>query len=191
MGDEIVVRGACDTDMAAVASIVNHFIETTAINFRTSPLTAGEWRADWERTRERYPWLVACDGGETAGIAYAGPWKARDAYGWSAESTIYVAPGYHRRGIGRRLYQRLLAILDAQGYHSTIGGIALPNPASVALHEACGFEAVGRFVSVGYKLGRWWDVGYWQRFAAGPQHPPGPILPVAAVTDAGRGGGAE
>jgi phosphinothricin acetyltransferase len=168
--------------MPAFAAIVNYFIETTAVNFRTQPQSAEEWRDDWKSLSDRYPWVVAADGTGVMGIAYAGPWKARNAYDWSAESTVYVANGQHRRGIGRLLYDRLLPTLDAQGYRTTIGVIAQPNEASVALHESCGFRHAGTLKAVGFKYGQWRDVGFWQRLAPGhPGRPPGVILPVAAV----------
>jgi phosphinothricin acetyltransferase len=178
----IEVRLAQESDMPTFAVIVNYFIETTTVNFRTRPQSPGEWRDDWKLFSERYPWLVAQDCGEIVGLAYAGPWKAREAYGWSAESTVYVANGQHRRGIGRLLYDRLLTTLDAQGYRSTMGVIALPNQASVALHEASGFRHAGTLAAVGFKHGRWCDVGFWQRLSPGAaDRPAGPILPVRDV----------
>ncbi len=181
MSAGIQVREARPPDMAGIAIIVNHFIESSTVNFRTRPQTAGEWHDDWKMLGDRYPWLVAVDGDDVAGVAYAGPWKTRDAYDWCAESTVYVAAGRHRRGIGKLLYDRLLGILDAQGYRTTVGVISLPNPSSAALHEACGFRHTGTLEAVGYKHGRWCDVGFWQRVAEGSGAPPNEILPVAAV----------
>jgi len=181
MTTAIEVRWAQEPDMPVFAAIVNYFIESSAFNFRTRPQSVDEWRDDWKQLSDRYPWLVAQEGSEIVGLAYAGPWKARSAYDWAAESTVYAASGQHRRGIGRLLYNRLLPILDAQGYRSTIGVIAQPNPASVALHEACGFRHAGTLASVGFKHGQWRDIGFWQRLSAGPETPPGEILPVAAV----------
>jgi L-amino acid N-acyltransferase YncA len=109
------------------------------------------------------PWLIAAEGGRTVGYAYASPWKARAAYRFSAETTVYVAEGITRRGIGSQLYEKLLSILVERGIHSAIGGIALQNDASVALHEKFGFVKVAHFQQVGFKFGRWVDVGYWQR----------------------------
>lgn len=175
------VREAGPDDMAGFATVVNHFIETSTVNFRTVPQTAGDWLDDWKNLHENYPWLVAVDGDELVGLAYAGPWKARNAYDWCAESTVYVANGHHRRGIGKLLYDRLLSILDAQGYRTTVGVIGLPNDPSAALHEACGFRHAGTLTRVGYKHGRWCDVGFWQRVAPGGDSDPGEIHPVAAV----------
>jgi phosphinothricin acetyltransferase len=191
MNASIEVRPARDSDMPAFAAIVNYFIEITTAKVRTEPQRPDEWRDDWKLLGERYPWLVAEDGdgkngdgkNGIVGLAYAGPWKPRAAYGWSAECTVYVADGQHRRGIGRLLYGRLLAILDAQGYRSAIGVIAQPNQASVALHEACGFRPAGMLAAAGYKHGRWVDVGFWQRMSATADagEPPAVIRPVSAV----------
>lgn len=169
---ECTVRPAREADFAGVCTLVNHYIEHTVINFRTEPQTRAEWVAEWTATRTSHPWLVALSDGAVVGIAYAGPWKARQAYAWCAEVTVYVAHDAQRRGIGRALYRRLLAELDAQGYRSALGAIALPNEPSVALHEACGFRHVGTLRAVGYKHGRWVDVGFWQRLGPGGEEPP-------------------
>ena len=110
----------------------------------------------------RLPWLVADDRGQVTGYAYAGKWKGRCAYRFSVESGIYLDPACTGRGIGAALYRALLARLAPLGVRVVIAGISLPNPASVALHERLGFEPAGRFREVGFKFGRWIDVGYWQ-----------------------------
>jgi guanine deaminase len=159
----ITVRLARPSDMAAICGIVDHFIAKTTINFRTTPQPRKEWLAEWTRSHARYPWLVATQGDAVVGVAYAGPWKAREAYDWSAEVTVYVAHDAVRRGIGRALYVELLARLDAQGYRTAVAVIGLPNPASVGLHEALGFRHAGTLREIGYKHGGWHDVGLWQR----------------------------
>jgi phosphinothricin acetyltransferase len=108
------------------------------------------------------PWLVAEKDGSVIGFAYATPWKTRSAYRFSVEITVYLAPGHGRNGVGSALYQQLFEHLRARGAHSVIGGIALPNDASVALHEKFGLSKVAHFHEVGFKFGRWIDVGYWQ-----------------------------
>ena len=110
---------------------------------------------------ESHPWYVREDGGELLGYAYASAWKAREAYRFAVETTVYVAPEQTRKGVGTSLYQVLLPELRRRGCHTALGGIALPNPASVALHERCGFRQVALLPQVGWKLGRWVDVGYW------------------------------
>jgi phosphinothricin acetyltransferase len=175
-----LVRSARDDDMDAVCMIVNHYIQTTPINFRTAPQQPDDWRADLATYVERYPWLVAELDGETVGVAYAVPWKAREAYGWCAETTVYVREGVHGQGVGRALYDPLMTCLDGQGYRTEVGVIALPNAASVALHEAVGFLHAGTLRSVGFKFDNWWDVGFWQR-PARQNAPPDAIRPVAEV----------
>ncbi|MEO7579954.1 MAG: N-acetyltransferase family protein, partial [Massilia sp.] len=108
------------------------------------------------------PWLLLEDADGIAGYAYATKWRVRHAYRYSVETTVYLAPARAGGGLGTRLYQALLARLRGAGVHLAIGGIALPNPASVALHEKAGFVAAALFTEVGFKFDRWIDVGYWQ-----------------------------
>ncbi|HSZ05773.1 MAG TPA: GNAT family N-acetyltransferase [Solirubrobacteraceae bacterium] len=174
----VVVRSAQERELPDVCALVNHYIEHTSFNFRTEPQTPGEWREDWSATRSGYPWLTASVDGVLAGVAYAGPWKGRAAYSWCAEVTVYVANDSQRRGVGRALYGRLLRILDSQGYRTQVAVITLPNPSSVALHEACGFRHAGTLSGVGYKHGAWLDVGFWQRGEPQRDIPPAPIAAV-------------
>jgi phosphinothricin acetyltransferase len=109
------------------------------------------------------PWLVAEMAGRTVGYALARPWKERSGYRFSVEVAVYVVPELAGRGVGTLLYSRLFEELAGRGVHAVIGGIALPNEASVALHEKFGMRKVAHFEQVGYKFGRWIDVGYWQR----------------------------
>lgn len=132
------------------------------------------------RTCERWPWLVLDDDGGVAGYAYAGPHRERAAYGWSVDTTVYVAPAFHRRGVGRALHAALLPVLAHQGYYKAFAGITLPNAGSVALREAVGFERVGVRRGVGYRLGAWHDVAWYQRAL----RPEGPAPePPRAVTE--------
>ena len=123
-------------------------------------------------------------GDQIVGFAKASPWKGRCAYLWSAEVTVYVHPARHGRGIGTALYARLIDILRAQGYRSLVGGITLPNAASVALHESFGFRRVALFEKIGWKFDRWHDVGYWELLLGDPAAAPGPIRPVREVIGA-------
>ena len=109
------------------------------------------------------PWLVAEQGAQVVGYAYAGKWNARAGYRFSAEITVYLEPGHARRGIGSALYGELFPLLEAQGIRAVIAGIALPNEGSVALHEKFGFTKVAHFRAIGFKFSQWIDVGYWQR----------------------------
>ena len=164
MSDDVVMRPAVAGDSTSIAEIYNHYVATTVITFEEEPVTAMEMARRIEGAGSAaLPWLVAEREGKVAGYAYASPWKARSAYRFSAEVTVYVHPGSARLGIGRRLYEQLLAALEARGIHSAFGLIALPNEASVALHERLGFVKVAHLREVGLKFGRWIDVGYWQR----------------------------
>jgi L-amino acid N-acyltransferase YncA len=116
-------------------------------------------------------WLVWEQKNQILGYTYAGPFKSRCAYYWSVESTVYVRQNFQEKGIGKSLYQNLLKRLSHQGAVNIIGGIALPNTSSVALHEGLGFKQVAKFKDVGFKLGRWWDVGYWQLQLQKPAEP--------------------
>ena len=172
------VRPTEARDLDRVCAIVNHFIETTAFNFRIESQQVEEWLHNWERLHRLYPWLVAIEGQRVIGFAYAAPWKARDAYRWTVESTVYVDHECHRRGVGDALYAELLARLERQGFRTSIGVIALPNPASVRLHERHGFVQVGLLADAGYKLKRWHDVGFWQRRLSGGEQAPPTLTPV-------------
>jgi L-amino acid N-acyltransferase YncA len=110
-----------------------------------------------------HAWLVAESGGKVAGYAYGSPHRERAAYASSCDVAVYVDPAHSRRGIGRALYEALLPALANRGFHAAFAGIALPNDASVGLHEAIGFTPVGIYREVGWKLGQWRDVGWWQR----------------------------
>ncbi len=172
--DELKIRRVVPDDLAAVCGIVNWAIEHTASNFNTEPGSLESWRDDWELYAERYPWLVSEDPrtARITGIAYGSPYKDRSAYDWTAEVTVYIHPDYHRRGLGRALYRELLAILRDQGFHTLIATIALPNPASVGLHESLGFVPTGIQGRVGRKFDRWHDVGLWQVHLQGENHVP-------------------
>lgn len=160
---DLIIRAASATDAAAIATIYNHYVAHSVITFEEEavPTPAMAERMAAIRAQD-LPWLVAEQAGTVVGYSYANRWKARSAYRHSVESTIYLKPGCEARGIGGQLYAALLAALKNQGIHAVIGGAALPNPASVALHERLGFEHVGTFREVGFKHGRWVDVGYWQ-----------------------------
>lgn len=160
------VRSATADDLARVRDIVNHYIEHSVFNFRTEPQSLDEVRTLWEQRHQRFPWLVAVMDDDVVGAAYAGPWNERAAYQWTVESTIYVDPSAHRRGVGDALYTELLNRLRSKGFHSAIAVIALPNDPSVRLHERHGFERVGRLREAGYKNDAWHDVGFWQRILA-------------------------
>lgn len=157
------VRPVTAADAEAVAAIYNHFIAHTIVTFEEEPVDGDEMaRRIADVQAAGLPWLVAERDDAVVGYAYATKWRVRRAYRFSAESTIYLAPEEAGRGTGRRLYTALLEALRGLGMHAVIGGIALPNDASVALHEKLGFEKVAHFKETGFKFGRWIDVGYWE-----------------------------
>ncbi|MGH8496521.1 MAG: arsinothricin resistance N-acetyltransferase ArsN1 family B [Gammaproteobacteria bacterium] len=155
------IRSASLDDATAVCEIYNHYVLNSVITFEEDPVSPGEMarRIDSDI---RKPWLVAEQNGKLVGYAYAMPWKERVAYRFSAESTIYMAHGHAGQGLGTELYRALIEELRNLGIHCVIGGIALPNAVSIALHERLGFEKVAQFREVGWKHGKWIDVGYWQ-----------------------------
>lgn len=157
------LRDAEAGDAARLAEIYDHYVRETVVTFEEEPVGADGMASRVQEIAARWPWLVIERDGRLTGYAYAAPWKSRSAYRHSVECTVYLAPEAVGRGDGRRLYDALLPQLAARGAHVAIGGIALPNAASVALHEACGFRKVAHFSEVGWKFGRWVDVGYWER----------------------------
>ena len=160
---ELTVRLAAAADAAALAAIYAPYVTGSIVSFETDPPTAAEMAARIAAGGALYPWLVGCEAGAVLGYAAAGPFRSRRAYRFAVETSVYLAPAAVGRGIGRRLYGGLLELLEAQGFAQAIGAISLPNPASVALHEALGFERAGTYRDVGFKLGGWHSVGLWQR----------------------------
>lgn len=156
------VRVALASDAAAVAAIYEPYVLHTAISFEETPPSASEMASRIETGLRTHPFLVFEQDGVVVGYAYAGSHAARHAYRWSASVSVYVDGGAHRKGVGRSLYETLIDHLRHQGMHSLFAGIALPNDKSVGLHEALGFEHLGTYREVGFKLGRWHDVGYWR-----------------------------
>lgn len=171
----MLLRAALESDFDAVADLVNHYIRETAIHFGTEPVTAAGLHEAWNRHQDLYPCLVAEIEGRFAGFAQASSFRERAAYAWTTETTVYVARGQERRGVGTALYQRLFAILRAQGFQSAIGGIALPNDPSVRLHESLGFIKVAHVARAGWKFGQFHDLGFWQRDLDPPSGAPLPI----------------
>ncbi len=157
-----MIRACAAGDAPALCAIYNHYVRDTVITFEEAPVAAPEMAQRIVDAATRFPWLVAEEDNEVVGYAYATPWKARSAYRFSVESTVYVAPSQTGRGVGTALYRELIDALRKQGVHSVVGGIALPNAASITLHEKLGFKKIGQFVEIGRKFDRWVDVGYWE-----------------------------
>ena len=149
-------------DAPLVAEIYNYYIQNTHHTFETDPLSAEEMQKRISDIIEDYPYLVAEENGEILGYAYAAQFKMRRAYAYSAEVSIYVKNEAKQKKIGTQLYVKLFDELAETSIHAIFAGIALPNDPSVFFHERLGFEKVAHFREVGYKLGRWIDVGYWE-----------------------------
>jgi phosphinothricin acetyltransferase len=166
------IRVARPEDAAACAAIYAPYVRETPISFEAEPPDAIEMGRRLDATVRTFPWLVAEEDGRVLGYAYGSTHNPRSAYRFSADSSVYVDEGARRRGLGRRLYRTLFALLERQGFVAVHAGITLPNAASVALHESFGFEPVGVYQKVGWKLGAWHDVGWWQRPLAPRLAPP-------------------
>jgi phosphinothricin acetyltransferase len=156
------IRQAQFTDAEQIAEIYNYYILNTHHTFETEPLSADEMQQRIAETSQDYPFLIAEYEGVIQGYVYATQFKLRQAYKHSVEISIYVRNQAKQKGIGSELYQRLLEELSETDIHALMAGISLPNEASVRFHEKIGYEKVAHFREVGYKLGRWVDVGFWE-----------------------------
>jgi len=170
-----VIRMATPRDAAGIHAIYAPIVRDTFVSFELEAPGESQIAQRIAATLRKYPWIVMEDGEGIAGYAYANEHRERLAYQWSVDVSCYVHPRARGRGIGRSLYQALLRVLRAQGFCNAFAGIALPNAASVALHESVGFKPIGLYRNVGYKLGAWHDSGWWQcafgEFASPPPIP--------------------
>lgn len=169
------IRLANAADAEGVLAIYAPIVRDTPISFELVPPTVNEMRERIETTLTELPWLVAESAHDVVGYAYASRHRQRAAYQWSVDVSVYVSENARGRGVARALYRRLLGILEELSYCTALAGIALPNEASVGFHEAMGFTPIGIYSKVGYKLGTWHDVGWWQRtlreYPKNPQPP--------------------
>lgn len=192
----IAIRAARPGDAAAIAAIYAPHVLSGTVSFESDAPDPRGMRARMAASCGLYPWLVATtgeSGGADAdaneailGFAYAAQFKDRPAYRWTVETTIYISGAGQGRGVGRLLYDALMDTLVAQGFVQAIGVIALPNEASIKLHEAVGFRRAGQYREVGFKFGRWLDVGFWQRElndAVIPPREPRPFTETGLVRD--------
>jgi phosphinothricin acetyltransferase len=173
------IRLATADDAAAIAGIYRPYVDLTRISFETEAPDGPEIMR--RMANPIHPWLVAADQGTLVGFTSTSPMRSRAAYRWSVETGIYLAPEAQGRGFGRALLEAHLELLKRQGFVTIIAGIALPNDASVALHEKLGFTLSGVERGVGFKFGEWVDVGRWQKDlaprAASPEEP----IPYASL----------
>lgn len=175
----IELRPARLEDAAAIAAIYAPFVIETPISFETDPPDAGEMLKRMQVGNGLYPWFVAQDGdARILGFSYASPFRAREAYRFAVETSVYVDQAAQGQRIGMRLYELLLRTLEKQGFTQAIGAVALPNAASVSLHERLGFQPAGAYRKVGFKFDRWHDVALWQRSLAPSRDRPEEPRPV-------------
>ena len=158
-----MMRSVSYQDAEQVAAIYNYYVEHTIVTFEEETVSSAEITKRIDKVLAlNLPWIVVEEQGVILGYAYAGKWQERSAYRFSVETTVYLAPDARGRGLGTALYQELIEQLKALGVNAVIGGVTLPNDASVALHEKIGMKKVGHFHEVGFKFDRWCDVGFWQ-----------------------------
>ena len=157
----MLIRPATEADLPAVKAICDHQVLTSAATFDLEPPLVDYWRSRLTSTEAGDHLLVAVDDGAVLGYAYSASYRARPAYSRTRETSVYLAPEAVGRGAGRALYDDLLGRLSADGVHTVLAVVATPNPASEALHRACGFERVGLLPEVGRKLDRWIDTAFW------------------------------
>lgn len=170
------IRVAIQSDATAIQTIYAPIVERTAISFEVDAPTVEEMANRIRSTLPTYPYLVAELDGQVIGYAYASQHRAREAYRFSVDITVYVDQRTRRSGVGRAVYEKLLPILKRQGFHAVYAGIALPNAGSVGLHERLGFKHIGTYPEVGFKHDQWHDVGYW-RLALNDSTSPIEIVP--------------
>jgi len=188
------LRFANELDAAGILAIYAPHCESTAVSFETIAPSKEEMGNRIQKISRQFPWIVCEAESEILGYAYASSHRERAAYQWAADATVYISPKAQRAALGRGLYTSLFRILALQGYYKVYAGVTLPNPASVGLHEAVGFQPVGIYHGVGYKLGRWHDVGWWQLELQSESSDPRPprsfpeireSVPVMKALDAG------
>jgi phosphinothricin acetyltransferase len=174
------IRQATPEDAGAIADIYRPIVLETTISFEWVPPTVEDFRARITKTLARYPWLVAEDTGHAiGGYVCAGGHRDPPSYQWSVNTSVFVREGYRGQGIGKALYAGLFRQLVSLGYYRAFAGVALPNAASVALHESVGFQRLGVYEQVGYKFGAWRDVAWFQKELqlAGLEPPKPPLAP--------------
>jgi L-amino acid N-acyltransferase YncA len=175
---DAVVRAATGDDAAALLAIYEPVVRESIATFEIEPPTLDEMRRRVSEVTASHPWLVCESGGRVTGYAYAAAYHPRRAYAWTCEVSVYVDRAVRRSGSGRMLLSALLDVLTRGGFVNAIARIALPNDASVRLFESHGFEEIGTARAIGYKLGRWVDVGEWQRHLNPREpHPRPPTVP--------------
>lgn len=166
------IRAVEAKDAAAIRQIYAPYIVGSAVSFELTVPSEGEVRRRISEYTRHAPWLVCEIDGRVAGYAYASKHREREAYRWTAEVSVYVDKAFHKRGVARRLYTQLFRDLESLGFCLILSGITLPNEPSVKFHEAMGFTPIGTYRRIGFKLGQWHDVGWWELWIASSDGPP-------------------
>ncbi len=166
------MRDATAADAEGCRAVYAPYVLTSSVTFELETPTVAEMAQRITVAQKRHAWVVLEQDGAVVGYAYGGPFKARPAYRWACEVSVYVADGHRGRGAGRALYTALLKRLSERGYRTVAAGMTQPNEASAALHRTLGFSEVGTFTRVGWKLGAWHDVRWVQRDLATGDDPP-------------------
>ena len=161
-GDDLAIRIAFEKDASSIHEIYTRRVEDSIATFEFEPPTVEIMWNRIETTLAAYPWIVSENGNRVQGYAYAAQHRPREGYKWSVTVSVYVDEIFHRQGIGRSLYVALFKLLRLQGFFNAYAAIALPNPASIGLHESLGFSKLGVYHDVGFKFGQWRDVGWWE-----------------------------
>lgn len=177
------IRLALPTDAPAIAAIYAPYCESGPVSFETVAPSPEEMAQRIGTIGVQWPWLVLDVGGVVAGYAYATRHRERSAYQWAVDTGVYISSAHRRRGVGRALYTTLFELLRRQGYFKACAGITLPNPASVALHEAVGFKQIGVYRGIGYKLGSWHDVAWYEAELQPEIANPAPPRPISALQE--------
>ncbi len=180
------IRLAKPSDAADMHQVYAPIVSQTHISFELTVPSVEEIAARIRKTLAQYPWLVCELDVRLAGYAYASAFRARRAYQWTTETTVYVHPDCQRRGVSRALYRSLVGILRAQGYCNAVGVIALPNAGSIRAHEAAGFRKIGVFENVGFKAGKWRHTGWWQLELRPMPEAPLPPRPISELAQDAR-----
>lgn len=179
----ILLREATVQDAAQLVEIYRPYVEHTTISFEYETPSVEEFAGRIAHTLERYPYLAACsDDGAIVGYAYASPFKAREAYNWSVELSIYVRESAHGQGVGRMLYEELEAILYRQNVRNLCACIAYPNPTSERFHERMGYHTVAHFHQSGYKSGEWVDMIWMEKAIGETGTAPKPFIPYSELS---------
>jgi phosphinothricin acetyltransferase len=175
------IRLAVSADGLSLAAIYAPFVDGDATSFELVAPTGDEMAARVEKTTARTPWLVCERNAEVLGYAYASPHRDRAAYQWSVEVSAYIRQDARRAGVATGLYRSLFSVLSLQGFRMAYAGITVPNAMSTGFHQSQGFTLVGVYRNVGYKLGEWRDVAWFDRALAAPAREPAPPIPLPAI----------